>query len=196
MTSATAARYKRWIIGGSLGAILLTFAGRFTSNLGVNLLTLWFEYASGYFHTPPSEPETTLPDQERKNAQNVPSLSAQGRGRMPKQQPQLQVKGDTPPVPPKELQSKPKTPEPAKSEPPLVDVTFDHFAATYSSLSERDRATYIQSLAGKRVNWTAYIRQLYLYQNTMYLSDKPNERADASVAVDFTDEIRELTSAR
>jgi hypothetical protein len=190
-SSSLWATYTRWIIGGSIGAVLLTFAGKLTFNLAVNLLTLWFEHTSGYFQTPPSKPETKLSDQEKHAAPKEPGFFLpQGRDNTPKQQPRLQIKGDNPAASSQESQSKPKTSEPAESEPPLVEVTFDHFAATYSSLSERDRAAYIRSLAGKRVKWAAYIKQMYLYQNTMYLSDEPGKTADVSVAVNFTDEMR------
>jgi hypothetical protein len=180
------AKYRRWIIGGSIGALLVTFAGKFAFNLAVNLITLWFEHSSGYLQSTQAVPD-------RQNASNTQTDS----GHMPP--------GDdskTPPQPPspgkekykeqspKEMQPRPVTPKAAKAEPPLADVTFERFAATYSSLSNRDRPPYIRSLAGKRVKWTAYINQIYLYQNVIYLTDKRGSRADVNVAVDFTDEMR------
>ena len=184
------AKYKRWIIGGSIGAILLTFAGKFTFSLCVNLITLWFEHDSGYFQAAPSGLEKTVPDREQDKVRNAASSSPSDGGRTLKQRPPLQAQGDAPSAASNEVRSKPQTSTPPKSEPPLVDVQFDKFAATYSSLSERDRPTYIQSLAGKRVRWTGYISQIYLYQNVLYISDRRGQPADVNVAVEFRDDMR------
>jgi hypothetical protein len=178
-------KYKRWIIGGSLGALFLTFAGKLAFNLAVNLITLWFEHASGYFQAAPIGSETYLSDGQR-----ITIAKTQAAQAASKQQPPVEAKDDSKTAAPKDVQSKPLTPEQTKSELPIVNVTFDHFAATYSSLSERDRSTYIHSLAGKKVTWVAYIKQIYLYQNVIYLSQNKEGATDVSVDVDFTDDMR------
>jgi hypothetical protein len=155
------------------------------------IILLLVEYKSGYFQATrvgSGSPDGT--DQRNTNVENTNGPVLPEIKTTPMREPPLHAKGDGERTLPKELQSKPRPPEQAKVEPPLVDVTFDHFAATYSTLSERDRSTYIQSLAGKRVMWTAYIREIYLYQNSLYLSDKEDGVPDVNVAVNFTDEMR------
>jgi hypothetical protein len=70
-----------------------------------------------------------------------------------------------------------------------VDISLEHFVATYSSLREQDRPVYLQSLAGKKITWTAYISQLYLLESCLYLSERPDAPSVANVAVNFDKEL-------
>jgi hypothetical protein len=175
-TSSLWMQHKRWVIGG-IGTIVIAVAA--------NLISLWFEHNSGYFQTTPSGPDKTTPEQQKTNIDGVRNVRA-----TPTKLPTLQAKADDKTGSSKQGQQEREKSQSNASEPLLADVTFDHFAATYSSLSDRDRSPYIQSLVGKKVVWTGYISQIYLYQNNFYFSDKRDEVTDVNVAVDFKDDMR------
>jgi hypothetical protein len=142
------------------------------------VIVLWIEY--GYFN--PQRPATTAntPESTSDMRGSTQSLAA-----IPKENP-------PPPLQP-ELKSEPlKQPEAkaSKAEPAFLALTFEHFAQTYESLSEKDRATYLQGLAGKNVQWTGYIGQMYLTDNYLYMWNKQDSFGDVLVNVSFTDDMR------
>ncbi len=86
---------------------------------------------------------------------------------------------------------------PANSQQPLqipipvqLDLTLEHFVATYASLREKDRPLYLQSLVGKQVCWTGYVSQVYLSENYLYLSESPNGPTTPFVCVAFDNTMR------
>ena len=147
------------------------------------IILLVIEYKSGYFNSTPPAPMEQTPE-----SNNRPLTVKAAPELIPKEVPQVRLKPEIKAEPPK--QPEPKEPKAAKPEPPFVDVTLEHFADTYASLGEKDRSTYLQSLARKRVTWTGYIMQIYLADNYLYLSDKKGGHTALNVGVGFKDAMR------
>jgi hypothetical protein len=146
------------------------------------LILLVIEYKSGYFNGPPPELRGYTPDRSKHVGEKaVPAV-------IPKDVPKLHLKPEikaTSPRPPEEQEAKA-----AKAKPDAVDLTFEHFARTYESLDEKDRAVYAQSLAGKRIGWTAYIKQLNLERNYLYVDAKRDGPYVVNVCVEFKEDMR------
>jgi hypothetical protein len=79
---------------------------------------------------------------------------------------------------------------PPKADPNVLDVTFQEFAATLASLSDKDRACYLESIASKRVSWTGRVREVHLLENYLYLADNPDPKSAANIAVQFPKDLR------
>jgi hypothetical protein len=142
------------------------------------VIVLWIEY--GYFN--PQRPATTANTPESTNDMLG---SKQSLAAIPKDNP--------PPSLQPELKSEPlKQPEAkaSKAEPAFLALSFDHFARTYESFSEKDRATYLQGLAGKTIQWTGYIGQMHLTDNYFYMWNNQDSYDDVQVSVSFTDNMR------
>jgi hypothetical protein len=147
------------------------------------LILLVIEYKSGIVHLAGSALAERMSDpaNHAPGAKEVPPA-------IPKEVPPLRL---NPEVKVEALkQPEPKKQEAGKAEPPFVNVTFEHFADTYASLGVKDRSTYLQSLAGKKVAWTGYIMQMYLADNYLYLSDKKDGSSAVNVHVRFKDNMR------
>lgn len=166
--------------------------GRFWNGVVITLFTgvvagvilLVIEYKSGYFNLTPLAPFKRSPDPDKQtfNKKAAPDTVPK---ELPKQGPKLDVRAE--PL----KQTEPKDPKSrSKPEPPFVNLTLDHFADTYASLGERDRSTYLQSLAGKKITWTGYITQMYLSDKYLYLSDKKDGTGAMNVCVSFKDDMR------
>jgi hypothetical protein len=148
------------------------------SGVLVGIIQLWIEY--GYFN--PQRPATIA---NRPDSTNDMLRSKQSLAAIPKDNPPPSLQPELKPEPLKQPEAKM-----SKAEPAFLDLTFEHFAQTYESLSEKDRATYLQGLAGKTIQWTGYIGQMYLTDNYFYMWNNQDSYDDVLVNVSFTDAMR------